>query len=74
VLILTRTQGEVIYIQDNDTGEVITLLVSKIQRNTVALGLEGNKERYTFLRKEVLERQQDHPNPSSYYEGNGKVA
>jgi carbon storage regulator CsrA len=67
MLLLTRKIGEVIYIIDNETGKEVTLVVSDIQQNNVKIGLEDNDKNYTFLRKEVREREEGKENPNPYY-------
>jgi carbon storage regulator CsrA len=67
MLLLTRKIGEVIYIIDNETGKEVTLIVSDIQQNNVKIGLEDPSRQYTFLRKEVREREEGKENPNPYY-------
>jgi len=67
MLLLTRKLGEVIYITDNVTGEEVTLIVSEINQNNVKIGLEDPNMRFTFLRKEVREREEGKENPNPYY-------
>lgn len=65
MLFLNRKPNEVIYIQDSETGETLTLLVTKVHGKTVTLGFENDSKKFTILRKEVKERQdgKDFPNP-----------
>jgi len=70
MLLLTRKVGEVIYITDKDTGKEVVLIISDIQNNKVKIGLEDNDQNYTFLRKEVREREEGKENPNPYYKDN----
>jgi carbon storage regulator CsrA len=58
MLCLSRKVGEVIYIVNEDTGDVITLTVNDIQRGAppkVSLGIDADQH-YRIIRKELYDR------------------
>ena len=75
MLYLRRRKNESLYIKDNNTGAEIELVILDIfeegkgpsRRKTVQLGFVDDAKRYTFLRKEVKQRVEDHPSPNPYY-------
>lgn len=67
MLHLNRKKNEVIYLQNNSTGEIVTLVVLEVRGKTVKLGFENDSRSHTVLRKEVKQKQENHENPNPYY-------
>ena len=54
--ILTRRIHEESLVIDNETGEQIVVTPTGYRGNQVKIGIEASKDRFTILRREVLER------------------
>ena len=61
MLSLTRRIHEEILVIDNETGEQIVVTPIGYRGNQVKIGIEASKDRFTILRREVLERQTPEP-------------
>jgi len=59
MLLLTRRPGEEIVVIDKETGEeMVIALLRHVQQGTM-IGIEASKDRFTVLRREVLERDRE---------------
>jgi carbon storage regulator CsrA len=67
MLNLNRKSNQSIFIRDNDTGKELELIVLSIEGKTVKLGFEGDSQKFTILRKEVKQREENHENPNPFY-------
>ena len=56
MLLLARRIHEEIVVIDNQTGEQIVVTPTGYRGNQVEIGIEASKDRFTILRREVLER------------------
>ena len=56
MLVLDRRIHEEIIIIDRLTGEEIVVAPTGYRGNQVKIGIEASKDRFTILRREVLER------------------
>lgn len=77
MLYLNRKVNETIVVIDNATGKQFQVVVldaypkyneeRRVYEATVKIGLEDVDKNYTFLRKEVLQREAKNPNPNPFY-------
>ena len=56
MLSLTCRSGEEIVIIDKERGEQIILAPTRIEGDQARIGIKASKDRFTILRREVLER------------------
>ena len=61
MLLLARRIHEEIVVIDNETGEQIVVTPTGYRGNQVKIGIEASKDRFTILRREVLERDRATP-------------
>ena len=61
MLSLTRRIHEEILIIDRQTGEQIVIAPTGYRGNQVKIGIEASRDRFTILRREVLERDRATP-------------
>lgn len=75
MLILTRRQGERIFIMDEDVNEIkLCITVNSINGGQVSIGIDADKS-YTILREEVfLRSMQSHRDIEQDYEGSEDAA
>jgi carbon storage regulator CsrA len=65
MLLLARRIHEEIVVIDRQTGEQIVVTPTGYRGNQVTIGIEAPKDRFTILRREVLERPRDLPDPEA---------
>ena len=68
MLCLTREIDQVIYIENPDTGERLSLVINDIKGKRVRLGFVDPKLSFRILRKELKEAMDGVENPCSYFD------
>ena len=58
MLILSRKVGEEIIISDNQTGDKLTIVLSRLNHAQARIGIEAS-DRFHILRKELYDAQQE---------------
>jgi carbon storage regulator CsrA len=53
MLVLTREIGQTIVIVDKNTGEKITVTITRIKENEARIGFECDKTKYNIFREEL---------------------
>ena len=68
MLCLVREANQVVYIENPETGDILTLVVLSIKGKRVRLGFEDSNKSFTILRKELKENMAGKVDPSPYYD------
>jgi len=68
MLCLVREPNQVVYIENPETGAILSLVVLSIKGKRVRLGFEDSDKSFTILRKELKENMEGKVEPSPFYE------
>lgn len=67
MLYLNRRRNESTYIIDNVTKQEVEVVILDIKGDVIQLGFVDPDNKYTILRKEVKQRQENHELPNPFF-------
>jgi carbon storage regulator CsrA len=55
MLVLTRKENELIYIVNDETGDVVTVSINEVRSDRVKVGIQAD-QKYKIIRAEIYEK------------------